>query len=163
MHLRDVERFFHGHHLTINLRNEDEIDMTDILKKVSEATASAFNFKEKPQGMEHSPQPVGTAHKKINPLAELPAAAEREQFWSRDQEEEKRRVLAERERRSQEQRRAEEERRQREEAEGRLRESQIKERERKISSLRQMEESEQADKVSMEKSRWQMQQVKIKN
>ena len=159
MHLRDVERFLHGHHLTLNLRNEDEIDLDDILAKVSQVTASAFNFKEKPQGMEHSPKPVGTAHKKINPQAELPGAAEREQFWSQDQDEEKRRILAERERKSQEQRRAEEERRQREEAESRLRESQIKERERKISNLRQAEDGEEADKMNKEKSRWQVQQV----
>lgn len=158
MHLRDVERFLHGHHLTISLRNEDEIDMADILQKVSKVTASAFNFKEKPQGMEHSPQPVGTAHKKINPLAELPAAAEREQFWSRDQEEERRRLVAERERQSSEQQRAEAERRQREEAESRLRETQIKERERKISSLRQSADADQADKINRERTRWEMQQ-----
>ena len=162
MHLRDVEHFLHGHHLTINLRNEDEIDMSDILQKVSKVTASAFNFKEKPQGMEHSPQPVGTAHKKINPLAELPAAAERDQFWSRDQEEERRRLVAERERQSREQQRVEAERRQREEAESRLRESQIKERERKITSLRQSEEdTDQSDKINREKTRWQMQQVRL--
>jgi hypothetical protein len=161
MHLRDVERFFHGHHLTINLRNEDEIDMADILKKVSEVTASAFNFKEKPQGMEYSPKPVGTAHKKINPLQELPGAAEREQFWSADQDDEKRRLIAERERREKEQRQAEQERRQREEAESRLRESQIKERERKISSLREAEDTDEKDKLVKERTRWQHQQVRV--
>jgi hypothetical protein len=161
MHLRDVERFLHGHHLTINVRNEDEIDMADILQKVSKVTASAFNFKEKPQGMEHSPKPVGTAHKKINPTAELPGAEEREKFWSADQDDEKRRLEAERQRREEEQRRVEQERRQREEAEGRLRETQIKERERKISSLREAElESVEKDKDSQERSRWQRQQVR---
>ena len=159
MHLRDVERFLLGHHLTINVRNEDEIDLADILKKVSEVTASAFNFKEKPQGMEHSPQPVGTVHKRINPREELPGAAEREQFWSADQDDEKRRVVAERQRREEEQRRAEQERRQREEAESRLRETQIKERERKISSLREAEDLDEKEKVAMERSRWQRQQV----
>ena len=40
-------------------------------------------------GMEHSPGPVGTAHKKINPMAELPDMNTRERFWQQDQEQEK--------------------------------------------------------------------------
>ena len=40
-------------------------------------------------GMEHSPGPVGTAHKKINPMAELPDMNTREKFWQQDQEQEK--------------------------------------------------------------------------
>ena len=40
-------------------------------------------------GMEHSPAPVGTAHKKINPMAELPDMNTRERFWQQDQEQEK--------------------------------------------------------------------------
>ena len=39
--------------------------------------------------MEHSPTPVGTAHKKINPMAELPDMNTREKFWQQDQEQEK--------------------------------------------------------------------------
>lgn len=97
--------------------------MADILKWVSKVTLSAFNFKTKPQGMEHSPKPVGTAHKKINPSMELPGAAEREKFWSDDQDDEKRRVLAKRQWREEEQRRGEQERRQREEVGGRLSET----------------------------------------
>ena len=38
MHLRDIERFLQGHHLTLNVRNEDDIDMDDIVKKVSDIT-----------------------------------------------------------------------------------------------------------------------------
>ena len=39
-----------GHHTTISVRNEDELDMKIILDKVSKVSASAYNFKEKPQG-----------------------------------------------------------------------------------------------------------------
>ena len=67
------------------MRNEDEIDMESIVKKVSEITGSSYNFKQKPQGMEHSPEPVGTAHRKINPMQELPNMAAREKFWTKDQ------------------------------------------------------------------------------
>ena len=44
--------------------------------------------------MEHSPGPVGTAHKKINPMAELPDMNTREKFWQQDQEQEKVRTLS---------------------------------------------------------------------
>ena len=50
MHFRDVERSLSGHHLTVSVRNEDELDMKIILDKVSRVSASSYNFKEKPQG-----------------------------------------------------------------------------------------------------------------
>ena len=91
--------------------------------------------------MEHSPTPVGTAHKKINPMAELPDMNTREKFWKQDQEQEKGRIIAERERRESEQRAVEQERIKREEKESKQRDEQIKERERKISSIRETESS----------------------
>ena len=159
MHLRDIERFLSGHHLTVNIRNEDEIDMDAITKKVSEITGSSYNFKQKPQGMEHSPEPVGTAHRKINPLQELPKMSEREKFWSQDQDDEKKRIVEDRERRSTVTRREEAERVSREEKEKDLRESQIKEREKKISMQRDQEKISELDRYKGEKSLWQKQQV----
>ena len=50
-HLSDIEQFMAGHHLTISVRNEDELDMNMILEKVSKVTASSFNFKQKPTGL----------------------------------------------------------------------------------------------------------------
>ena len=50
MHLRDIEQFMAGHHLTYVVRNEDELDINLILEKVSKVTASSFNFKQKPTG-----------------------------------------------------------------------------------------------------------------
>ena len=91
LHLRDVEKFFVGHHVTMTVRNEDELDMDQILEKVAKSSSTTYNFKvchiyfymlpnqpspytlqEKPKGMELSPKPVGTAYKKIVPSAELP-------------------------------------------------------------------------------------------
>jgi len=158
MHLRDVERFFHGHHLTFNVRNEDEIDIDAITKKVSAITGSAYNFKAKPQGMEHSPEPVGTSHKKINPLQELPKMSEREKFWSKDQDEEKKRIFEERERRIKDSIKTEEERKNREEKENIARESQIKEKEKKILQLREQEKKAEVDRNLEEKALWERQQ-----
>ena len=42
--LRDVQKYFHGHHITINARSEDEVCIDDILEKVSKASASKFDF-----------------------------------------------------------------------------------------------------------------------
>ena len=42
--IRDVQKYFHGHHITINARSEDEVCIDDILEKVSKASASKFDF-----------------------------------------------------------------------------------------------------------------------
>ncbi len=72
-HLKDIERYFQGAHLTVNARDEDEVDEEEILQKVSKVSASAYNFKEKQTHNDAPPVPVGTIHKKINPKAELPS------------------------------------------------------------------------------------------
>jgi len=156
-HLREIERFLPGYHLVVNVRNEDEIDMESIVKKVSEITGSSYNFKQKPQGMEHSPEPVGTAHRKINPMQELPNMSEREKFWTRDQDEEKKRIELERERRSQEQKKEEQERRNREEKESKVRDEKDKERDRMLSQMKEKDVQSQALKEK-EKSMWEKQQ-----
>ena len=45
-----AENFLSGHHVTISVRNEDELDLKMILDKVSKVSSSAYNFREKPQG-----------------------------------------------------------------------------------------------------------------
>ena len=45
-----AETFLSGHHVTISVRNEDELDLKMILDKVSKVSSSAYNFREKPQG-----------------------------------------------------------------------------------------------------------------
>ena len=107
--------------------------------------------------MEHSPAPVGTAHKKINPMAELPDMSTREQFWARDQEQEKVRISEERARRDKEQQEVESARLKREEVDRKVREEQISERERKISSLREMEAGEEGQGASKDQARWEEQ------
>lgn len=150
MHLPDVARFLAGSHLTISLRNEDEVEEDQILEKVSK-TSSAFNFKEKPMGMEHSPEPVGTAHKRINPMQELPKMDDREKFWMRDQDEEKQRISEERQKKISEQRMDEGIRVKREEKERKERDEKIKDRERKVSQLR---ENEKKSVAGEDKAKW---------
>ncbi|WAR22646.1 DBNL-like protein [Mya arenaria] len=51
-HLRDVTNFFHGIHVTVNARTEDDMDEDDILKKVAKSSGSQYSIhkeKSKPQ------------------------------------------------------------------------------------------------------------------
>ena len=74
IHSRDIEKYFHGAHLTITARDEDEIDEEIFLDKVSKVSATSYNFKEKQTFGDEAPAgPVGSNHKKINPKAELPS------------------------------------------------------------------------------------------
>lgn len=156
-HLRDVQKYFHGAHLTLNVRNEDELEEDDIAEKVSKITASAFNFKEKHH---HDVQPakVGTAHEKINPKKELPDMDAREKFWNAEENRERERLAKERERKRSEAKQLEDERKSREEQESRARDVAIKERERKISQIRDSETGAPSAKTES-KQLWEAQQA----
>merc|ERR1712021_51559 len=139
-HLRDIEKYFHGAHLTITARDEDEVDEADIIAKVSKVSSTSYNFQEKRTfGDEAPPVPVGSNHKKINPKAELPDMDAREKFWNSEENKEKDRVAIEKDRRKSEAKHLDMERRAREERESTVREASIKERERKISTLKEKE------------------------
>jgi len=159
MHTRDVEKFFVGHHLTMTVRNEDDMDLEQIMAMVNKASSTTYNFKEKPKGMELSPKPVGTSYKKIVPSAELPNIQIRESFWQKDQSEEKLRLVGERERRVLELRGVEEQRRSREEQESRVRDEQIKERERVVESQRRTERSAERREQEGGAGAWQEQRA----
>jgi hypothetical protein len=45
--LRDVANFFTGAHVTLNARNEEEVDTQLIIEKVAKSTGSAYSFKER--------------------------------------------------------------------------------------------------------------------
>jgi len=54
--LRDVASFFTGAHVTLNARNEEEVDTQLIIEKVAKSTSSAYSFKERgDQGSEMGP------------------------------------------------------------------------------------------------------------
>lgn len=46
-HIRDVSNILKGAHVTINARNDDEVDTDIILSKVSKSSGSAYSFKER--------------------------------------------------------------------------------------------------------------------
>lgn len=111
-HVRDVANFFTGAHLTLNARNEEEVEPQLIIDKVAKA-GSAYSFKA-PRSDDTGPTgPVGSNYKRINPIKEI-NSKERDQFWMKEEEEEKKRIAEEKKRLEAERAQLEVERKQRE-------------------------------------------------
>lgn len=136
-HLRDVERFFTGAHLTINARNEEEVEPQLIVEKLSRA-GSAYSFKA-PRSNNIGPTvPVGTTYQRVNPNKEI-SARERDQFWLKEEEEERKRVEEEKRRKEVERKRLEEEAKRRELEEFAEREAKNKSRNESIDQVKKAE------------------------
>ncbi|XP_049874579.1 drebrin-like protein B [Pectinophora gossypiella] len=114
-HVKHVMQFFSGFHLTMHARTEDDLDEKLILDKLSKA-GSSVGFKSTKSEELPPSGPIGTAYQKVNPVQEI-NSKERDQFWMKEEQEEKKRVEAERKRREEEKRKAEEDVRRRDELE----------------------------------------------
>ncbi|GBP37826.1 Drebrin-like protein [Eumeta japonica] len=114
-HVKQVAQFFSGFHLTMHARTEDDLDEKLILNSLAKA-GSAFNFKSSRTEEIPTSGPIGTTYQKVNPVKEI-NSQERDQFWLKEEQEEKRRIETERKRREEEKRKAEEEIRRRDQLE----------------------------------------------
>lgn len=142
-HLRDVEGLFLGANLTINARTEDEVDTQLVIDKVSK-TGSAYSFKA-PRSSDNLPDktaPIGTNYQRVNPIQEI-NARDRDQFWLKEEQEEKRRVEEERRRRDEERAKLEQEARQREAEQAAQREQRTNERNTGIDQIKHAEQMAQ--------------------
>ncbi|XP_018330973.1 drebrin-like protein [Agrilus planipennis] len=110
-HLRDIENFFKGAHLTINARSEDDLDSQTIVDKLAKS-GSAIKLITHRSEISDVKTPVGTNYKKVNPVAEI-NSNERDQFWQKEEQEEKKRKEEERKRKEHERQIIEEEFKQR--------------------------------------------------
>lgn len=120
-HIRDIERLLKGAHITINARSEEDVEVDMIMEKLARATGSSYKFRE-PRGKDvGNSGPVGTTYKRVIPEQEI-NATERDQFWQKEEMEEKARVTEERLRLEKERQRLELETRSREEQQSKLRE-----------------------------------------
>ncbi|XP_030570933.1 drebrin-like protein [Drosophila novamexicana] len=119
-HIHDVGKLLSGAHLTINARNEDDIDIERLLKKLS-TVSSAYSFKEPRGAMEEQKAPVGTNYTRVIPTKELNASVMQD-FWKKEEAEEKHRIGAEKEAKRLELLKLEQEQRAREEKEHKERE-----------------------------------------
>lgn len=114
-HIHDVAKVLHGSHQTINARNEDDIDVERLLKKLN-VTSSAYSFKEPRTVHEEQKTAIGTNYKRVIPTKELNASV-MQNFWKKEEEEEKHRLAAEKEQKRSEEAKLEKEQRSREEKE----------------------------------------------
>lgn len=143
-HLRDVEKFFPGAHLTYNARNEDEVDEDLLIEKLKKV-GSEYKFKSKVEPIEPV-QPVGTRYQKVNAVKEI-NSQERDKFWKREEEEEKRRLNEEKQRQQEERLKLELERQQREETETKKREQETESRHERIDQIKQ--EARETEKLNV--------------
>uniref|UniRef100_A0A182RGL1 Drebrin n=1 Tax=Anopheles funestus TaxID=62324 RepID=A0A182RGL1_ANOFN len=114
-HVRDVTALLHGAHITVHATNEDDVEEARILEKLQKVVVNDFKVKDYSQAID-SPKPVGTNYSRVNPTKEI-NPAERDEFWRKEEEEEKHRLQAEYERKLNETVLLEQERRRREERE----------------------------------------------
>lgn len=138
-HFMDIANFFKGSHITITARTEDDIEPALILDKVSKCTASTFNFRERSDPTESS-KPIGSVYKRIQPAREI-SSTEREKFWMKEKEEEKRRIQEEKLKAEAARNRLAEEVKERELHDARAREEWFKERSHSIDMMRETEKN----------------------
>lgn len=114
-HIHDVANILSGAHLTINARNEDDIDLERLLKNLS-TVSSAYSFKEPRIAHEGQKTSIGTNYTRVIPTKELNASV-MQNFWKKEEEEEKHRLAVEKEQKRLEKVKLEKEQRAREEKE----------------------------------------------
>ena len=123
-HIHDVAKLLNGAQLTLNARNEDDVDIERLQKKLS-AVSSAYSFKEPRTAMEDAQKtPVGTNYNRVIPTKELNASV-MQNFWKKEEAEEKQRVEGEKQSKLKETQKLEQEQRTREEKEHQAREQKV--------------------------------------
>uniref|UniRef100_A0A023GFW9 ADF-H domain-containing protein n=1 Tax=Amblyomma triste TaxID=251400 RepID=A0A023GFW9_AMBTT len=63
-HLMDISNFFRGAHITVTARNEDDVEPSLILEKLSKCTVSSFSLRERSDPTE-SARPIEEEKKRI--------------------------------------------------------------------------------------------------
>lgn len=84
-----VKRFCRTVHVSVQARNEDDLDWKDIMAKVAGASVpgvpiSQANSRHE-DGENDPPAVVGSVYKRINPAAEIPKSTNQRDFWERQQ------------------------------------------------------------------------------
>lgn len=120
-HVRDVCNLLKGAHITIHAANEDDVEEARIMEKLQKVVVNDFKVKDYSR-VNDAPKPVGTNYNRVIPTKEI-NPAERDEFWRKEEEEEKHRLQLEYERKLSETIKLEEERRRREEREFEKREA----------------------------------------
>ncbi|XP_005091126.1 drebrin-like protein B [Aplysia californica] len=152
-HLRDVQAFLRGIHITVPARCEEDIDVDDIMKRVAKSSGANYSFHKEKARPQQAPDLVGTDYKRIIPTREI-NMNNRDQFWAQAEKDEISRQQAEKSRSDAERKQLEEERKERETRETKEREKRISEHMRDVGKQRQAEKKAAEQNKEMEKQKW---------
>uniref|UniRef100_U5EUU1 Putative cell migration n=1 Tax=Corethrella appendiculata TaxID=1370023 RepID=U5EUU1_9DIPT len=114
-HVRDICNLLQGAHITIAATTEDDVEESRIMEKFK-ILSNDYKIKSNPQIVNDRQEVVGTNYSRIIPTREI-NPVERDEFWRKEEEEEKTRLQTEYDRQLAENSKFEEERRKREEKE----------------------------------------------
>ncbi|XP_061886847.1 drebrin-like a isoform X1 [Entelurus aequoreus] len=144
-HLSSVANFLKGAHLTINARDEDDVEPDTILSKVSKASGANYNFHKTTQQYADVPRgPVGSVYRKINAVDEI-HQTEKDTFWAQSQREEESRRQQEVKRAELQRQTLDQERRAMEEKETNDRDIRVHEKATYIDELRKLEKQREEE------------------
>ncbi|XP_061732194.1 drebrin-like a isoform X2 [Nerophis ophidion] len=152
-HLSSVANFLKGAHLTINARDEDDVEPETILSKVSKASGANYNFHKTTQQYGDVPRgPVGSVYRKINAVDEI-HQTEKDTFWAHAQREEELRRQQEVKRAELQRQTLDKERRAMEEKEAQDRDIRVHEKATYIDQLRKLEKQREEEEREKEQLR----------
>uniref|UniRef100_A0A8D3AA86 Drebrin-like a n=1 Tax=Scophthalmus maximus TaxID=52904 RepID=A0A8D3AA86_SCOMX len=126
-HVSSIGNFLQGAHVTINARDDEDVEPDTILAKVAKASEVNFNFHKQTEYRDAPRGPVGSVYLKVNAVEEI-QRTKKDDFWGQTQRDEEVRRREETGRAEQERLRSESERREMEERQTRERERKEKER-----------------------------------
>lgn len=149
-HVSSMASFLKGAHVTINARDEDDVEPKDILNKVAKASGASFNFhKHKQADFVDAPRGnVGSVYRKTNAVEEI-QQINKDDFWVKTQKDEEIRKKEEIKRAELERQQIERERRDMDERQSKERERRAKERAQQIEqekSYQKQREQEEREK-----------------
>uniref|UniRef100_A0A3B3ZG17 Uncharacterized protein n=1 Tax=Periophthalmus magnuspinnatus TaxID=409849 RepID=A0A3B3ZG17_9GOBI len=149
-HVLSMANFLKGAHVTINARDEDDVEPKVVLDKVAKASGASFNFHKL-----LSTTPQGSVYRKVNAVEEI-QHINKDDFWNKAQKDEEIRKREEIKRADQERQQLEIERRDMEDHQSREREKRAKERAQEIEQQKyeriEQEEREQEQQRQEAKS-----------
>ncbi|KAF2347517.1 Actin-depolymerizing factor domain [Trinorchestia longiramus] len=137
-HLHDVKGLLKGVHVTLNARNEEEVESEQVFAALAKSTATSYDFSERSEHEDRS-APVGTNYQRTNPLSEINTSS-RNKFWEQQELEEQSRKQQEIKKKQQEEQLIEQERRKNELTSSSTRDLAVQERSAKTAASRRASE-----------------------
>lgn len=153
-HVSSMANFLKGAHVTINARDEDDVEPKVILDKVAKASGASFNFhKHKQTNYVDVPRGnVGSVYRKVNAVEEI-QQINKDDFWDKTQKDEEIRKREEMKRAELERQQLERERRGIEEQQSREREKRAKERAQQIEQEKMYQKQREQEEREREEQR----------